>query len=137
MRIFQGRDTGRRAGAGPATTEPMPVTVTTERMGLNGDLTVPAGAEGIVVFAHGSGSSRKSPRNRAVAQSLVTDGCATLLFDLLTQDEELVERYTRHLRFNIPLLAERLVGALAWVRAQERLAELPIGLFGASTGAAA
>jgi len=137
MRIFRGRDTGHRAGAGAAAAEPMPVTVTTARAALNGDLTVPAGAEGLVVFAHGSGSSRRSPRNRAVAQSLVTDGLATLLFDLLTQDEELAERYTRHLRFDIPLLADRLVGALAWARGQERLADQPIGLFGASTGAAA
>ncbi len=104
---------------------------------LTGDLAVPPEAAGIIVFAHGSGSSRLSPRNRAVAQALVEGGFATLLFDLLTRNEEFEERYTRHLRFDIGLLASRLIGAIDWVRAQKRLAALPIGLFGASTGAAA
>jgi dienelactone hydrolase len=104
---------------------------------LIGDLTVPPHAGGMIVFAHGSGSGRSSPRNRAVADSLVNGGFATLLFDLLTRQEEIDERYTRHLRFDIPLLADRLVGAVKWVRGQQRLATLPIGLFGASTGAAA
>jgi dienelactone hydrolase len=90
-----------------------------------------------VVFAHGSGSSRLSPRNRAVAGALVHDGLATLLLDLLTPGEEAAERTTRHLRFDIPLLASRLVGAVDWVARQAARRALPIGLFGASTGAAA
>ena len=113
------------------------VQIPTGRVMLTGDLVVPPSASGIVVFAHGSGSSRLSPRNRAVAQELVHDGFATLLFDLLTRGEEVAERYTRHLRFDIPLLAERLIGALDWVERRETTAALPIGLFGASTGAAA
>lgn len=117
--------------------ESVPVYVHTPDVMLPGDLSVPPDASAVIVFAHGSGSSRKSSRNRAVAQSLVERGFATLLFDLLTYDEEVAERYTRHLRFNIPLLAERLVGAVEWVARQERLAKLPICLFGASTGAAA
>jgi dienelactone hydrolase len=117
--------------------EPISVTVKAGRVALTGDLTVPPDAGGIVVFAHGSGSGRASPRNQAVAASLVKGGFATLLFDLLTRDEEIAERHTRHLRFDIPLLADRLIGALAWVDRQDRLAMLSIGLFGASTGAAA
>lgn len=119
------------------TIEPSTVAVHAGRVSLTGDLMLPAQPAGIVVFAHGSGSGRLSPRNRAVAQSLVTDGFATLLFDLLTPEEESAERYTRHLRFDIPLLADRLVGAVQWVNRQDETATLPIGLFGASTGAAA
>jgi pimeloyl-ACP methyl ester carboxylesterase len=104
---------------------------------LTGDLTVPSSPRGMIVFAHGSGSSRTSPRNRSVAQAFVDDGFATLLFDLLTRDEEIAERHTRHLRFDIDLLADRLVGAIAWVGRHDRLSALPLGLFGASTGAAA
>lgn len=117
--------------------EPVPVIVHAGRVALTGDLTVPADARGLILFAHGSGSGRLSPRNQAVAQALVADGFATLLFDLLTRAEETAERYTRHLRFDIPMLALRLTGAITWVRRQERIARLPIGLFGASTGAAA
>jgi putative phosphoribosyl transferase len=117
--------------------EPSTVAVQAGRIALTGDLTVPAKPSGIVVFAHGSGSGRLSPRNRAVAESLVGDGFATLLFDLLSREEEIAERYTRHLRFDIPLLANRLVGAIEWVSRNDRTATLPIGLFGASTGAAA
>jgi dienelactone hydrolase len=117
--------------------EPSTVAVQAGHFALTGDLTVPAQPGGIIVFAHGSGSGRLSPRNRAVAQSLVGDGFATLLFDLLTREEETAERYTRHLRFDIPLLANRLVGAIEWVNRHDRTAMLPIGLFGASTGAAA
>ncbi len=113
------------------------MTVNAGSVELTGDVTVPFGAAGIVVFAHGSGSGRTSPRNQFVADSLVSAGFATLLFDLLTREEEVEERYTRHLRFDIPLLADRLVGAIEWVRAQVPLRALPIGLFGASTGAAA
>lgn len=117
--------------------EPASITLRAGGVTLAGDLTVPAEPGGIIVFAHGSGSGRLSPRNRAVAQSLVRDGFATLLFDLLTRDEEIAERSTRHLRFDIPLLSTRLLGAVDWVNRQHRLAMLPIGLFGASTGAAA
>ncbi len=100
-------------------------------------LGVPAEPHGIVLFAHGSGSSRHSPRNKHVAHVLQGGGFATLLMDLLTREEELVDARTGHLRFNISLLAERLVGATDWVASQRALAELPIGYFGASTGAAA
>lgn len=121
--------------AGEHAIEPVTVTLKVCGVSLLGDLTVPSEPAGIIVFAHGSGSSRTSPRNRSVAQALVNGGYATLLFDLLTRDEEYAERYTRHLRFDIPLLAGRLVGAIEWVRRQ--LAAMPVGLFGASTGAAA
>lgn len=104
---------------------------------LPGELAVPEGAGGIVLFAHGSGSSRLSPRNRYVAGELQAGGLATLLFDLLTPEEERIDMRTRELRFNIGLLAERLVGATDWLLQQAELAELPIGYFGASTGAAA
>lgn len=104
---------------------------------LEGDLTIPDQAEGIVLFAHGSGSSRHSPRNRFVAELLQGQGLATLLFDLLTPDEEIIDRQTRELRFDIELLAERLGGATAWVAEQPETENLPTGYFGASTGAAA
>ncbi len=104
---------------------------------LEGDLGVPANASGIVLFAHGSGSSRFSPRNRQVARALNDSGLATLLIDLLTAQEEAVDMYTRHLRFNIGLLAERLIGAVDWLGAYQSAGQLPIGIFGASTGAAA
>ncbi|MFY1635039.1 dienelactone hydrolase family protein [Solwaraspora sp. WMMB335] len=104
---------------------------------LTGDLTVPAGASGLVLFAHGSGSSRHSPRNQAVAAALHRRPVATLLIDLLTADEELVDVQTRRLRFDIGLLADRLIGAIDWLRAQPETQPQPVGLFGASTGAAA
>ncbi|MDI6105270.1 dienelactone hydrolase family protein [Actinoplanes sp. NEAU-A12] len=104
---------------------------------LDGDLTMPAHAGGLVLFAHGSGSSRHSPRNRAVAGALNQRGMATLLVDLLTADEERVDERTRELRFDIGLLADRLIGIIDWLREQPETAALPIGLFGASTGAAA
>jgi putative phosphoribosyl transferase len=104
---------------------------------LEGSLTLPEGAQGIVLFAHGSGSSRHSPRNRYVAQVLSNAGLATLLIDLLTADEEAAERWTRHLRFNIGLLAGRLVGATDWLKQNSETSPLRIGYFGASTGAAA
>ena len=104
---------------------------------LDGDLALPSDPRGLVIFAHGSGSSRKSPRNRDVAATLQADGLATLLFDLLTLDEESVDRHTAHLRFDIEFLAERLVAATVWGRRQASLRHLPIGYFGASTGAAA
>ncbi|MFP4148150.1 MAG: dienelactone hydrolase family protein [Nitriliruptoraceae bacterium] len=102
-----------------------------------GDLTVPGAPRGVVVFAHGSGSSRHSTRNQQVAQALVAGGFATVLLDLLTAREEEVDLRTRALRFDIGLLASRVVDAIDWVRGDEQLADLPIGLFGASTGAAA
>jgi dienelactone hydrolase len=104
---------------------------------LGGELIIPGDAKGLVIFAHGSGSSRHSPRNQSVAQTLRGVGLGTLLFDLLTADEEQAEAYSRHLRFNIALLAERLVMATQWVRGQAACAGLRIGYFGASTGAAA
>lgn len=105
---------------------------------LRGDLIVPANAAGVVLFAHGSGSGRKSSRNRFVAAVLQQHGIGTLLFDLLTEDEEIGEAETAHLRFDIPLLAQRLVAVTHWTR-QERLKSGAgsIGYFGASTGAAA
>lgn len=104
---------------------------------LHGDLTIPAGATGLVLFAHGSGSSRLSPRNRQVAAALHDAGLATLLFDLLTAAEEEEDDLTAALRFDIELLADRLVVATEWVRAHGAASRLPLGYFGASTGAAA
>jgi len=104
---------------------------------LEGDLSGPSGAQGIVLFAHGSGSSRKSPRNRFVASVLQRTGLATLLFDLLTADEERADAIDAHLRFDIDLLARRLVVATDWVHSQRETRSLRIGYFGASTGAAA
>ena len=104
---------------------------------LEGDLALPDQAAGIVLFAHGSGSGRYSPRNRAVAQALQQDGLGTLLIDLLTEEEEEIDLETRHLRFDIPMLAERLAGAIDWLGDHESTRNLPIGLFGASTGAGA
>lgn len=104
---------------------------------LEGDLEVPPGAEAIVLFAHGSGSSRRSSRNRAVAATLQDAGLATLLFDLLSDEEEAIDARTAELRFDISLLADRLRGATRWVGAQDGLREMRIGYFGASTGAAA
>jgi putative phosphoribosyl transferase len=104
---------------------------------LHGDLTLTAGAKGIVLFAHGSGSGRKSPRNRFVAGVLQRAGLATLLFDLLTVDEERADAVDAHLRFDIDLLARRLVAATDWVRTQSETRNLRMGYFGASTGAAA
>lgn len=130
------------------------VTIAADGAELEGDLVIPsafaaepaAGAKGIVVFAHGSGSSRRSPRNRRVAKTLQEAGLAILLFDLLTVDEEAVDMRTAHLRFDIPLLARRLVGATDWLVRDSDISSndssslamgLAIGYFGASTGAAA
>lgn len=104
---------------------------------LSADLRIPDGARGLVAFAHGSGSGRKSSRNRAVAASLNQAGFATLLLDLLSAREEEVDSMTAEFRFNIPLLAERMVEAVDWAKGSPQLRSLPIGLFGASTGAAA
>lgn len=102
---------------------------------LEGDLVIPDGAKGVVLFAHGSGSSRHSPRNRRVAAQLREAQLATLLLDLLTADEESADRRTGHLRFDIGLLAERLVEAADWLGRQPETRDLPLGFFGASTGA--
>jgi putative phosphoribosyl transferase len=104
---------------------------------LNGDLSRPPKAQGLVVFAHGSGSSRLSPRNQYVARVLEEHGLATLLIDLLTPHEEAIDEHTRHLRFDIPLLAGRLTAIVEWLKHQTDTASLPIGLFGASTGGGA
>ena len=104
---------------------------------LHGLLDVPHGADGLIVFVHGSGSGRFSPRNNQVARFLRTQGFATLLMDLLTAPEEQVDAVTGRLRFDIPLLTRRVVGTLDWVATQSSVSELPIGLFGASTGAGA
>lgn len=114
-----------------------PVRIPCGRAWLHGDLAVPAHPRGLVLFAHGSGSSRLSSRNRQVAHSLQQTGLATLLFDLLTQDEEAVDIHTRHYRFDIPLLAQRMERATAWIDTLPGLRELPLGFFGASTGSAA
>jgi putative phosphoribosyl transferase len=104
---------------------------------IAGDLTIPPGAGGLVAFAHGSGSGRHSPRNRMVAEFLNRTGLATLLLDLLTPGEEAVDVHTAALRFDIGLLADRVVRAIDWLADDAETAGLPIGLFGASTGAAA
>jgi putative phosphoribosyl transferase len=104
---------------------------------LAGNLTLPARPQGIILFAHGSGSSRYSPRNRFVAQAFQDDGFATLLMDLLTSKEEAIDIQSRQLRFDIGLLAGRLTEALDWLTKNPATADLPVGCFGASTGAAA
>lgn len=104
---------------------------------LEGDLAVPSAAQGIVAFAHGSGSGRKSPRNQFVAQVLQRAGLATMLLDLLTMDEEAIDVQSMALRFDIDLLVDRLTGTVDWLSANSETRELRIGLFGASTGAAA
>lgn len=104
---------------------------------LEGNLGMPQGVRGVVLFAHGSGSGRYSPRNRYVARVLREAGLATLLIDLLTAEEEEVDLRTRHLRFDIGLLTERLVGATGWLRDERDTRNLKIGYFGASTGAGA
>ena len=104
---------------------------------LEGTLQIPEAAQGLVVFAHGSGSSRHSRRNQYVARFLQEGRLATLLFDLLTAEEEQIDLRTRHLRFNIELLASRMTGATNWLVQQPETQLLPIGYFGASTGAAA
>ena len=104
---------------------------------LNGDLGLPPEAHGLVVFAHGSGSSRHSPRNQYVARALERRGLATLLIDLLTPLEEAVDERTAQHRFDIPMLARRLVAIVDWLRQQSVTTHLPIGLFGASTGGGA
>src|SRR3954468_5006568 len=119
------------------TVTPRPVRLDLTDVSLNGDLALPADARGLVIFAHGSGSSRHSARNRAVAEVLQHGRMGTLLLDLLTDEEDRADAVTAEFRFNIPLLADRLVGAVDWTRAHPQTSPLPVGLFGASTGAAA
>lgn len=104
---------------------------------IEGDLVITEGSEGIVLFAHGSGSSRHSPRNRFVAQWLQEGTLSTLLADLLTKEEEDIDMKTRRLRFDIDLLAGRVVGAIDWLKQQDQTKGLKVGTFGSSTGAAA
>jgi dienelactone hydrolase len=104
---------------------------------LAGELAVPANAGGLVLFAHGSGSSRFSRRNQFVARVLEKRGLATLLIDLLTPEEEALDQRTGHLRFDIPFLADRLAAMIDWLKKQPQTSSLPIGLFGASTGGGA
>ncbi|MFN8063698.1 MAG: alpha/beta family hydrolase [Vicinamibacterales bacterium] len=113
------------------------VTVPVEGGSLAGDLRIPPGARGVVLFAHGSGSSRHSPRNQHVARTLEQRGLATLLIDLLTQAEEALDDVTAQYRFDIPMLAERLVSVVGWLQREPATSRLAIGLFGASTGAGA
>jgi pimeloyl-ACP methyl ester carboxylesterase len=114
-----------------------PVRIELADAALNGDLSLPANPRGLVVFAHGSGSSRHSSRNRSVAEVLQQARLGTLLLDLLTDAEERTDTVTAEFRFDIPLLAERVVGAADWVNVCATTKSLPVGLFGASTGAAA
>lgn len=104
---------------------------------LYGNILIPGGAHGIVLFAHGSGSSRLSPRNRFVAQELNKKGIATLLFDLLTEEEEIIDEQTAQLKFDIGLLTKRLIETTDWALTNPEIKNLNIGYFGASTGAAA
>jgi dipeptidyl aminopeptidase/acylaminoacyl peptidase len=113
------------------------VYVNAGRVTLEGNLLIPDGARGVVMFAHGSGSSRFSARNRYVADVLRASGVGTLLIDLLTRDEEAIDVRTAHLRFNIVLLADRLSGASDWLAKQPETRALKLGLFGASTGGGA
>jgi pimeloyl-ACP methyl ester carboxylesterase len=120
-----------------AVSELRSLTLPLDDVTLAGDLSIPPAARGLVVFAHGSGSGRFSPRNRAVAEELVNSGLATLLMDLLTPEEEAEDRRTAQLRFDVQLLGERVIGTIDWLASDPDLGELPFGCFGASTGAAA
>lgn len=132
------RPTGRQGERGSATgIDGQIVRVPAGQAVLEGALAIPRDAEGIVLFAHGSGSSRHSPRNKYVAGVLQESGLATLLLDLLTPDEEAVDLRTRHLRFDIELLAQRLVSATDWLARAQDTSHLRVGYFGASTGGGA
>lgn len=113
------------------------VLIKMDQLTLEGSLHIPEGARGVVLFAHGSGSSRFSPRNTFVAKELQKSNLATLLFDLLTKEEDKIDAVTAQLRFNIRLLADRLIGATDWLKRGTDTRNLRIGYFGASTGAAA
>lgn len=126
-------------GAAKALTESIvsEVEIPIGHVSLEGNLVIPAGASGIALFAHGSGSSRKSPRNQFVARMLHEAKIGTLLFDLLTLYEEFVDARTAELRFDIDLLAHRLIAATNWLRNDPRAEAMPVGYFGASTGGGA
>jgi putative phosphoribosyl transferase len=113
------------------------VFISIESASLSGELVIPAAANGIVLFAHGSGSSRYSPRNQFVARIIREAGVGTLLFDLLTPEEESVDAYTAHLRFDIAFLARRLIAATNWLAVDKQTTRLAVGYFGASTGGGA
>ncbi len=117
--------------------EEIPVKILVGNIVVEGNLTVPSGAKGVVLFAHGSGSSRFSPRNQYVAKVINKAGIGTLLFDLLTPEEDEVDMATAEFRFNIDLLAQRLIGATKWLKKDPKTKNLAFGYFGASTGAAA
>ena len=118
-----------------ATAEGEEIQIRSGDVQLSGELSIPASAEGVVLFAHGSGSSRHSPRNQFVARTIREAEVGTLLFDLLTKDEEAIDRYTGHLRFDIDLLANRLIDATRWIQSERGF--FRIGYFGASTGGGA
>jgi putative phosphoribosyl transferase len=126
----------RMATATPSI-KPRPVQIVLRDAVLNADLAIPRAARGLVIFAHGSGSSRHSSRNQGVARELEQAGFATLLLDLLTEAEERIDITTAEFRFDIPLLGSRVSAAVAWARTDDIISSLPIGIFGASTGAAA
>jgi putative phosphoribosyl transferase len=128
-------DEGLTQGAGVI--QHREVTVHADTASLKGNLAMPKDVRAIVLFAHGSGSSRHSPRNRLVADTLNAAGLATLRFDLLTAEEETIDVRTRELRFDFGLLADRLTGAIDGLGGQKATRDLRVGLFGASTGAAA
>jgi len=117
--------------------QPVPCAIPVGSRTILGDMTIPRDARGCVIFAHGSGSSRHSLRNREVARTLNRTGLATLLVDLLTAEEELIDKQAAELRFDIELLANRLVGVTDWVAERQTSVPGPLGYFGASTGAAA
>lgn len=118
-------------------TEDEVVTIPSDGVTIDGNLNIPPSAKGIVIFAHGSGSSRFSPRNTKVAREINKSGIATLLIDLLTQQEETEDIYSGEFRFNIDLLAQRLLNATKWIKTNPTTKNLVVGYFGASTGAAA
>jgi putative phosphoribosyl transferase len=123
--------------AAPVKIHATPVHVQAGRARIEGDLLNPPGATGLVVFAHGSGSSRFSRRNQSVAQVLVNGGFATLMLDLLTREEDAIDVHTREFRFDIDRLGQRVIAAIDWAAGEGAVAALPVGCFGASTGAAA
>lgn len=130
-------DSKTSAGSAGLAIEHAPATVAVDSVRLEGSLSVPTAPKGVILFAHGSGSSRHSPRNRYVADVLNEGNLATLLIDLLTGDEQEVDLQTAHLRFDIPFLAKRLQAISEWLVQHPELSGIKLGLFGASTGAAA
>ncbi len=119
------------------TNSPIPVQIPLDGVAMFGDLQLPDEAQGLILFVHGSGSSRFSSRNRFVAEQLNQVGLGTLLLDLLTREEQQIDDQTMQFRFDIPLLARRSTLAVQWAMEQPKLKKMPVGLFGASTGAAA